>query len=106
MPGQYDFKNEWEKTRKQLIRFSKEAGIVAKKGEKELIKFSRQSKLYVDATAINLKKEKLYYLIGKEYANANDTDKTTPKLTKLITEFEKINKQQLVLKRKLKTPKK
>jgi len=106
MKRNYDFKSEWEKTRKQLAKFSKEAGIVAKKGERELIKFSRKSKLYVDATATNLKKEKLYYMIGKEYANAQDPEKTTPKLVKLIAELEKINKEHLALKRKLKTSKK
>ena len=67
MPGHYDFKKEWEKTKNQLTKFSKEAARVAKKGEEELIKFSRQSKLHVNATAISLKKEKLYYMIGKEY---------------------------------------
>jgi len=56
MPKQYDFKKEWEKTRDQLTKFSKEAVAVAKKGEKELVKFSRQSKLHVDATSISLKK--------------------------------------------------
>jgi len=106
MPGQYDFKKEWEKTKIQLEKFSKEAVKVAKKGEMELIKFSRQSKLHVDATAISLKREKLYYMIGKEYASAKDPEKTTPKLGKLITELQKINRRQLALKRKLQTSKK
>jgi len=106
MPGQYDFKKEWEKTRNQLEKFSKEAVKVAKKGEIELIKFSRQSKLHVDATAISLKREKLYYMIGKEYAHVKDSDNATPKLGKLITELEKINRRQLALKRKLQSSKK
>jgi len=106
MAGKYDFKKEWEKTRIQLIKFGKEASRVAKKGEIELIKFSRQSKLHVDATAISLKKEKLYYLIGKEYAHAKDPEKATPKLTKLIAELKKFDQAQSVLKRKLKTSKK
>lgn len=105
MPGQYDFKKEWEKTRKQLAEFTKEAGRVAKRGEMELIKFSRQSKLHVDATAISLKKEKLYYMIGKEYVHATDPEKTTSQLRKLLAELEKINKRQSVLKRKLQTSK-
>jgi len=106
MPTHYDFKKEWEKTRTQLTKFSKEAAKVAKKGENELIKFSRQSKLHVDATAISLKKEKLYYMIGKEYMQCTDLEKETPKLTKLVTELKKANKAQSALKRKLKAPKK
>jgi len=65
MSGRYDFKGEWEKTRVQLAKFSKEAAKVAKRGEEELIKFSRQGKLHVDSTAMSLRREKLYYLIGK-----------------------------------------
>ena len=71
MPTQYDFKKEWEKTRNQLVKFSKEATKVAQKGEKELIAFSRKSKLHVDSTAISLKKEHLYYLVGKEYIKSD-----------------------------------
>ena len=65
---QYDFKKEWEKTKEQLVKFSKEAAIVAKKGEEELIKFSHRSKLHVDSTTASLKKEHLYYQIGKEFS--------------------------------------
>lgn len=105
MPGQYNFKSEWEKTRNQLVKFSKEAAKVAKKGEAELIKFSRQSKLHLDATANSLRKEKLYYLIGKEYAHAPDPFQATPKLTKFLSELKKVNEAQSVLKRKLNTKK-
>ena len=104
MSGQYDFKKEWEKTRSQLAKFSKEAMIVAKKGEQELVKFSRKSKLHVDATAFSLRKEKLYYLIGKEYASAKEPEKSTPKLKKLVAELNKVNKDQQALQRKLKKP--
>jgi len=105
VPGQYDFKKEWEKTKIQLTKFSKEAARVAKKGEEELIKFSRQSKLHVDATAISLQKEKLYYMIGKEYMQSKDLEKETPKLVKLVIELDKANKKQSALKRKLSTKK-
>jgi len=106
MSGQYDFKKEWEKTRGQLTKFSKEAMVVAKKGEKELMKFSRQSKLYVDVTAIKLKKDKLYYMAGKEYMQASVSEHATPKLTKFANEFEKMNREQVALERKIKTSKK
>ncbi len=106
MPAQYDFKKEWEKTRSQLAKFSKEAAKVAKKGEKELIEFSKKSKLHVDSTAISLKKEHLYYLIGKEYTKENAPAQPTAKLTKLMNELKKADKEQRALGRKLKAKKK
>ena len=106
MPTQYDFKKEWEKTRNQLAKFSKEAVKVAKKGEKELVEFSRKGKLHVDTTAISLKKEHLYYLIGKEYAKDKASAQPTAKLTKLLNELKKADREQRVLKRKIGTAKK
>ena len=106
MSTQYDFKKEWEKTRSQIEKFSKEAVKMAKKGEKELVEFSRKSKLHVDTTAISLKKEHLYYLIGKEYAKENAPVKPTAKLTKLLGELKKADRKQRALKRKIETAKK
>jgi len=106
MPTQYDFKKEWEKTRDQLAKFSKEAVKVAKKGEKELVSFSKKSKLHIDATAISLKKEHLYYLIGKEYIKEGAPAEPMAKLAKLIAEIKKADKDQQVLNRKLKAKKK
>lgn len=102
MPKQYDFKKEWEKTRAQLAKFSKEAVEVAKKGEKELVKFSHRSKMHMDATAIGLRKEHLYYLIGKEYANLKNPVEPSPKLNKLIAELKNADKEQRALRRELK----
>lgn len=101
MGTQYDFKKEWERTRQQLTKFSKEAMEVAKKGEKELVAFSKNSKLHIDSTAISLKKEHLYYLIGKEYAKESAPAQPTPVLTKLLNELKKADKQQKALNRKL-----
>jgi len=106
MASQYDFKKEWMKTREQLSKLSKEAFAVVKKGEKELVELSRKGKIHVDTTALTLKKEHLYYMIGKEYATIQGTDKSTAKLTKLVSELKKANSQQLVLKRRLKITKK
>jgi len=103
MSNQYDFKKEWEKTRNQLVKFSKEAVETAKRGEKELVEFSRRSKLHVDATAISLKREQLYYLIGKEYANGQSAEKPTSKLAKLVKELKVAEKEQKALNRKLKS---
>ena len=105
MSGQHDFKKDWEKTRLQLIKFSQEAAKIAKKGEEEIVKFSRQSKLRVDVTAMSLKREKLYYLIGKEYAYTKNPEVATPKLAKFVAELKRVDKKQLVLKNKLKNSK-
>lgn len=106
MSSHYDFKKEWDKTRVKLEKFSKEAVQVAKKGEKEFVEFSRKSKLHIDATAINLRKERLYYMIGKEFAQGKEVETSNPKLKKLLTELSKANRQQVVLKRKLNVKKK
>ncbi|MBU0467948.1 MAG: hypothetical protein KKF78_10510 [Candidatus Omnitrophica bacterium] len=102
MPNLSDYKTEWEKTKKQLVQFSKEALEVAKKGEQELIKLSKRSKLHVDSTAISLQKEKLYYFIGKEYVKTNDTTPKSTKLKKLVAELRAAEKQQKALQVKIK----
>ena len=101
MSDQIDYKKEWERTKKQLVVFSKEMAELAKKGEKEFVKFSKRSKLHIDSTAIGLKKEHLYYQIGKEYVVSNTPAEPTPKLKKLIDEVRKSDKQQKELKTKL-----
>ncbi len=105
MSKQYDFKGEWEKTRERLTKFSKDALEVAKKGEKEFVKFSRLGKLHVDATAVSLKREQLYYLVGKEYVKANTPEKPTPAMTKLLDELKTVEGQQKALRTKLKNVK-
>ena len=106
MSTHYDFKKEWEKTRGKLAQFSKEAMTLAKKGEKELVDFSRKGKLHVDATAVSLKKEKLYYLIGREYANNKTPEAPTQNMIKLLDELNKANKEQTSLNRKINSTKK
>jgi len=102
---QYDFKKEWEKTKIQLIKFSKEAAEIAKKGEDELKKFTKKSKLQIDTTAAHLKKEKLFYLIGKEYATAKKANTVSVKLKKLMGDYNKVDKEEKTLLAKMKKPK-
>ena len=99
--NQFDMKKEWEKTKGQLIKFSKEALEVAKKGEEELVKFSKKSKLHIDSTAINLRKEKLYYLIGKEYVHSISAGKESSKVKKLLADLKAAEKEQKSLKIKI-----
>ncbi len=102
MPTPQDFKKEWEKTRKQLTQFGREAVKIAQKGEKEFVKLSRVGKLHMDSAAIGLKKEQLFYLIGKEYVKANAPEKPTPQLDKFLNELKKADKEQEGIKVKIK----
>lgn len=101
MSKEHDFKKDWEKAKKQLNLFSKEALVLAKKGEQEFIKFSHRGKLHLDSTAIDLKREKLYYLIGKEYVKANEPAQPTAAMVKLLDELEKIGKEQKAVRNEL-----
>ena len=101
MKKNFDLRKEWEKTKKQLEKISKEAMIVAKKGEDELVKFSKKGKLHLDSTAIGLKIEQLYYTIGKEYVRAKNSSKTSSKLDSLVTQIKNLEKDQKALKSKI-----
>ena len=100
MDAKYDLKREWEKTRKQLKKFSQEAIDLAQKGEKELIKLSHKSKLHIDSTAITLKKDRLYFLIGKEYTKMKNPSSQTPELKKLMAEYKSLIKEENSLNKK------
>ena len=75
MSQNYDVKQEWEKTKKQLVRFGHEVGELVRKGEDEIIHLSQKGKIQIEATTTTLKKEKLYYQIGKEYVALSDVSK-------------------------------
>lgn len=105
MTTPYDFKKEWDKTKKQLVKIGQESLKVAKKGEEEFVKLSHRGKLHLDSTAASLKREQLYYLIGKEYVKAKQPEKPTPQLSQLLDDLEKVNKEQRALTNKLKTAK-
>ena len=101
MPDKFDMKKEWEKTKQQLIAFGKEASKIAQKGEEEIIKFSKRSMIQIDATSVQLRKEKLYYLIGKEYVESFRRKKDSEKLIQHLDELEKVEKEAAKLRRKL-----
>ena len=102
MSNQFDLKKEWEKTKIQLQKFSQEAAVLAKKGEKELIEFSRKGKLHLDSTAIGLKIEHLYYMIGKEYVkNRRSPESSSAQLDKLIKEITRLEKDHKLLQGKM-----
>ena len=104
MDTKYDFKKEWEKTKKQLKQLSAEALELAQKGEKELIKISRKSKWHIDSTAITLKRDRLYFLIGKAYAEIKNNSARTKELGRLIKELRSLDKEEKDIQKKLKGP--
>ena len=102
MSQKYDVKTEWEKTKEQLLKFGKEASVLVKKGEVELVKLTKQSKIHLDATTASLKKEKLYYQIGKEYVKLKDPTAPSPFLKQLLDEYKSVDQEQKSLQTKLK----
>ena len=98
----YDFKKEWPKIKNELIRVSKDAMALAQKGEEEVIRFSKKGKLHIDVTAIKLKEERLYNMIGKEYIKAKCPSAPTDQLKKLIAEWKQLEKEMKALNRKIK----
>ena len=98
-----DFKEEWPKLKQQLLDFSQQAVKMAKKGEKEFIRLSRRGRIHLDSTALRLKSEHLYHLIGQEYVRAKCPSKPTLKLKQLIEEVNQIEKEQKNLSRQIKS---
>src|SRR3989338_7180217 len=94
MNNQEEIKKEWQKTKEHWLKFSREAVKIAKLGEKELVRLSLQGRLHLDATAINLKKDKLYYLIGKEYVKLKNPAESSEGLRKYVAELRRVHKHQ------------
>ena len=101
MQTQMDFHKEWEKAKKALTVFSQQALKVGKEWEKDVERFSKQSLLHIDQTAASLKKEHLFYLIGKEYIRTRNTSKGSAKLRGLLNEFKNLDKKQRLISRHL-----
>ena len=101
MTERKDFQKEWPKIKKQLTSFSQQAMQMAKKGEREFVRLSKRGKLHLDSTALNLKKEHLYHLIGQEYIRAKCPAKPNAKLQQLIDEVASIDKEQKTLKQQI-----
>ncbi len=106
MVQQNDFKKEWPKIKKKLMSMSQEALVLAKKGEEQLVNFSKKGKLHIDSTALSLKREAVFAAIGKEFVKMPETSKKTDKMKKLLDELAGINKEIRGISRKLKSGKK
>ena len=99
MKIRYDFKKDWPRIKKQLTELSDEAKVLVKKGEKELVKLTKESKRHIDATALHLKKEHLYHLIGKEYLKSGCPSEPSTLMKQLVAEFKNIEKEMAALSR-------
>jgi hypothetical protein len=103
--GKNDLGKEWARIKGQLLDYSQQALAMAHKGEEQLVKFSRQGILHLDATALRLRKEELCHRIGQEYMRAKCPAVPTPKLKRLIDEFNKMETERKALAKKLKATK-
>ncbi|MCD4727272.1 MAG: hypothetical protein K8R46_06400 [Pirellulales bacterium] len=97
----YDMKKEWPKIKKELVRVSREALELAKKGEEELIKITQKGKLHVDTTELNLKKEHLFLRHGKEFVKDKTEGPQTPKMKQHLKSLDKLEKEITATKKKL-----
>lgn len=88
---------KWNKTKAQIQKISQKAVTLAKAGETGLKKFSHHGRVHFDATAMHLRQERLYYLIGKEYVKMKHSAQPSAKLAKLLEEFDSIHKEYQLL---------
>jgi hypothetical protein len=104
MAPQNDFKKEWPEIRKQLTNMSREALKLAKKGEDHLLALSKKGKLHLDTAAMEWKRDHIYERIGREYIKANCPGPHTPRLKQYIDELNRMEKNILLLKKRLQAP--
>ena len=104
MMTQRNSEDKWEKTKEQLTQISRKALALAKASEAQLKKLSHHGSVHFDATALHLRRERLYYLIGKEYVKNRNAIPLSVRLTKFLEELDLIEKEYYSLKSKMKTP--
>lgn len=93
MPNQIDLQKEWVKAKDNLNKFSKDLSVLARNGEREIVRLSKLGKLQVDSTAMILKKEHILHLIGKEYLRMKCPGNKSLQMKELLAELNQVNKQ-------------
>ena len=89
---QKDMNQFLEQAKEKLKRFGEEVGVLARKSEKEIVKASKASRIQLDIVGLGVKKEKLYYDIGKKAASLNAKEPLNiPELDSYWKKLEKIN---------------
>ena len=101
-----DVNKSLEDIKKQLAKFGSDAMRLAKQGEKEIVRLSKEGKLRMDATTLGVKKEHLFYLIGKEYVRSGCPGDKNLKLKKIISELNAADKKEKLLKKSIRKVKK
>ncbi len=101
-----DFQKEASKMLEEAkVRFKKlgeEISVLAKKGEKEIVKASRTGKIQLDIVGLNMQKEKLYYNIGKKVVSLNAKKKIdSPEIQNLLKSLRKLEADARKKKREL-----
>jgi hypothetical protein len=97
-----DLKKEWPKMQAELVRIGREAQKLAKEGERELRYFTQQSKLQVDKGALALKKEHLFYLVGKQYVKDGASAVPGATLKELLEQLVKLEDEEARVAQQLK----
>jgi hypothetical protein len=95
-----NFKHRWEKAwpeaKKELEKALKNARIALNKSEVYLKNVTEKGAEQTKKISLGLKKEKLYYDLGKEVAATSVTKwKSSRKISALLKEIKKIDKQIL-----------
>jgi len=89
-----DFEKMWKDTKQQLSKVSQETLELLKKGESEIVKVSGKAKINFENLLLKLKKEQLFYIIGKEsYKLLRKSKLGNAKLTSLNKEIKEIERQ-------------
>ncbi len=88
-----DAKEVFEKAKDKFREIGKETSVIAKRGEKELAKITRLGKAEVGILSLNIRKNRLYYEMGKKAYDLYKRDKlSTASLKKLCSSIANIEK--------------
>jgi len=93
----------WPGVKKQLYKVGKDALELAKYGEDKVKKLSKKSKLQFEIVTLQLKREQLYYRLGKETNSLLSKDVIkNKKLLSIHNQIRDLNKRLSSIKRNLK----
>lgn len=84
----------WARTKKDLDKALEETTSLIKKGEQHLKEMSEKSKERLELMSLKLKRENLYYKLGKAVASTSKSKwLENKKIEKLVNEIKKINRE-------------
>ena len=87
-------------TKRNLRKMGDDAGVFAKRGEKELSRIAKIGKAEINIVGLNIKKNQLYYELGKKVYGLNARGKLNTKtLKKLCDTIGRIEKDLKARKR-------